>query len=67
MYYCTCPHEDGSVRIYGDYKVIINQVAKTDTYPLIRIEDIFASLAGGTCFSKPDLAHAYQQIPLNED
>ena len=27
----------------------------------------FASLAGGKTFTTLDLAHAYQQIPLNED
>ena len=59
--------KDGSVRICGDYKVTVNQVAKTDTYPLPRIEDLFASLAGGTSFSKLDLAHAYQQIPLDDE
>ena len=58
--------KDNSVRLCGDYKVTINQVAKTDTYPLPRIDDLFASLAGGTCFSKLDLAHAYHQIPLDE-
>ena len=42
--------KDGSVRICGDYKVTVNQVAKTDTYPLPRIEDLFASLTGGTSF-----------------
>ena len=35
---------DGSVRICGDYKVTVNKVAKLDTYPLHRIEDLFASL-----------------------
>ena len=54
---------DGSVRICGDYKVTVNKVAKLDTYPLPRIEDLFASLAGGKQFTKLDLAHAYQQIP----
>ena len=58
--------KDNSMRLCGDYKVTINQVAKTDTYPLPRIDDLFASLAGGTCFSKLDLAHAYHQIPLDE-
>ena len=38
-----------------------------DTYPLPRIDDLFASLAGGQAFSKLDLAHAYQQIPLDEE
>ena len=59
--------QDGSVRICGDYKLTVNQAAKTDTYPLPRIEDLFASLSGGKTFSKLDLAHAYQQIPLDEE
>ena len=58
---------DGSVRICGDYKLTINQAAKVDTYPLPRIEDLLASLAGGKSFSKLDLAHAYQQIQLEEE
>ena len=56
---------DGSVRICGDYKLTVNQAAATDAYPLPRIEDLFASLSGGKLFSKLDLAHAYQQIPLS--
>ena len=51
--------QDGSVGICGDYKLTVNQAAKTDTYPLPRIEDLFASLSGGKSFSKLDLAHAY--------
>ena len=58
---------DGSVRICGDYKLTANRVAKLDTYPLPRIEDLFASLSGGKQFSKLDLAHAYQQIPLDKE
>ena len=59
--------KDGSVRICGDYKLTVNKAAKPDTYPLPRIEDLFASLAGGQTFSKLDLAHAYQQIELEEE
>ena len=58
--------KDGSVRICGNYKTMINQAAKTDTYPLPRIEDIFMSLSGGTAFSKLDSAHVYLQFPLND-
>jgi len=58
---------DGTVRICGDYKLTINQAARVDTYPLPRIEDLLASLAGGKSFSKLDLAHAYQQIELEEE
>ena len=58
---------DGSIRICGDYKLTVNRAAKTDSYLLPCIEDLFASLSGGQLFSKLDLAHAYQQIPLDED
>lgn len=37
---------DGSVRLCGDYKLTVNEVALLDTYPIPRIEDLFARLAG---------------------
>ena len=55
---------DGRVRICGDYKITVNRAAKLDKYPIPRIEELFASLAGGKAFSKLDLSHAYLQIPL---
>lgn len=58
---------DGSMRICGDYKVTVNCAAKLDAYPIPRIDDLFASLTGGKKFSKLDLAHAYQQILLDEE
>ena len=58
---------DGNIRICGDYKLTVNAVSKTDPYPLPRIEDIFASFSGGKLFTKLDLSHAYQQIPLAKD
>ena len=57
--------KDRSVRICGNYKFTINQAAKTDlsTAPYSR----FVCLTGRRkTFSKLDLAHAYQQIPLDE-
>ena len=51
---------DGSIRVCGDYKLTRNQVALVDTYPLPLVQDIFASLANGSSFTKLDLAHAYQ-------
>ena len=51
--------KDGSVCICGDYKLTVNRESKLDKYPLLRIEDLFASLAGGKPFMKLDLAHAY--------
>ena len=55
------------VKSDGDYKVTVNRVAKQDIYPLPRVEDLFADLAGGKIFSKLDLKHAYQQVVLDED
>ena len=58
--------QNGDIRICGDYKLTVNAVAKLDTYPLPRIEDLFTSLSGGKYFSKLDLAQAYPQLPLDE-
>ena len=49
---------DGSIRICGDFKITVNQVANRDIYPLPRSEDLFNKLAGGQAFSKLDLSHA---------
>ena len=57
---------DGRVRICGDYKVTVNQAAKLEKYPLPRIEELFASLAGGKLFTMLDLSHAYLQVPLDK-
>ena len=56
--------QDGKVRICGEYKLTVNQVTKTDPYPVFRTDHLFASLSKGKSFSKLDLAQAYQQILL---
>lgn len=53
---------DSSVHISEDYKLTVNQA-----YPLPIIEDLLALLFGGKSFSKLNLAHAYQQIELDEE
>lgn len=58
--------EDGSIRLCGDYKVTINQALKMESYPLPRIDDIFAALEGGVKFTKLDLSQAYLQLPMEE-
>ncbi|KAK3091048.1 hypothetical protein FSP39_016771 [Pinctada imbricata] len=58
--------KDGSVRICGDFKVTVNPALQVDQYPLPRIEDIFANLAGGEKFSKIDLRQAYLHMNLEE-
>ena len=55
---------DGSVRICGEYCLTVNQASRLDLYPLPRVEELFATLAGGKTFSKLDLNHAYLQLRL---
>ena len=57
---------DGKIRICGDSKLMINQSARVDKYPLPKADDRFVSLSGGTKFSKLDLAHAYLQLCLDK-
>ena len=59
--------QDGSIRICGDFRVTINQVAERDMYLLPKVDDLLATLAGGKTFSKLDLSHVYQQIQLSEE
>ena len=59
--------QDSSIRVCGDYKLTVNQVAQVDLYPLPLVRDIFASLANGKSFMKLDLAHTYQQLVLDND
>ena len=58
---------DKSVRICGDFKQTVNQASRLDKYPIPRIEDLFAKLAGGQRFTKLDMSQAYQQLELDED
>ena len=58
---------DGTIRICGEYKQTINQVAIPDKYSLPKVDDLLASLAGGEPFTKLDLAHAYQKLVLDEE
>ena len=58
--------KNGQIRICGDYRMTLNPVMCVDKYPLLRIEDIFASLAGGQRFSKIDLTQAYHQMEMDE-
>ena len=56
----------GAVRICGDYKMTVNQIAPLDTYPIPNVNDQLATLVGGEKFSKLDLTQAYQQLELDE-
>lgn len=59
--------KDGSIRLCGDYRCTANTAVKPDTYPLPTVNELFATLAGGTVFTKLDLKQAYQQLLLDDD
>lgn len=59
--------KDKTLRLCGDYKLTVNQAVTTEIYPLPRIEELMATLSGGTMFSKIDLASAYQQVLLEDE
>ena len=61
------PKKDGRFHICGDFKVSINPALDVDQYPLPKPEDLFATLAGGTKFTKLDLSQAYHQLTLHKD
>ena len=56
--------KDDSIRLRGDYEVTVNRETVTETYPLLRVEDL---LSGGTAFSKLDLTHAYMQVVPDDE
>ena len=58
---------NGTIRICGDFKVMINSVSQVDTYPLPRVEELFSALSGGKYFSKLDMSQAYLQLELEND
>ncbi|XP_070381275.1 uncharacterized protein [Dermacentor albipictus] len=59
--------KDGKIRLCGEFKVTVNRAADIETYPVPRVEEIWAQLAGGVTFSKLDLRDAYQQVELDEE
>ena len=55
-----------SVRVCGDFKLTVNEVARLDRYPVPQIEDLLTKLASGKQFSKLNMSQAYQQLLLDE-
>lgn len=62
----TVLKKDGGIRICGDFSIIVNPALIVDEHPLPTIESLFASMSGGTIFSKIDLKQAYLQLPVAE-
>ncbi|KHJ41579.1 hypothetical protein D918_08330 [Trichuris suis] len=45
---------------------MVNPAIVTDVYPLPTLDEAFAALAGGKCFTKLDLRNAYLQVPVDQ-
>ena len=63
----TVRKSDGGIRICRDYKRTLNMACQADQYPLPRVEDMFAELAGCKRFTKIDLSRAYLQLTLLDE
>ena len=57
------PKPSGGWRPCGDYRRL-NTVTVDDRYPVPRLKDFTAMLAGKTIFLKIDLVRAYHQVPM---
>ena len=59
--------KDAGIRICGDFKVSINPVLCSQSYPLPTPEEMFSTLANGESYTKLDLARAYKQMAVKKE
>ena len=57
------PKRDGTVRICVNFKVLNGSVLR-EIFPIPKVDDTLAQLAGATIFSKTDANSGFWQIPL---
>lgn len=57
--------KDGSLRFCVDYRKV-NSLTRRDAYPLPRVDDTLATLAGSKWFTTLDLLSGYWQVELDE-
>ena len=62
----VAPKPGGGWRPCGDYRRL-NCTTEDDRYPIPRIHDFTANLAGKVIFSKVDLVRGYHQVPVHPD
>ena len=58
--------KDGTIRLCIDFRML-NQVAERSSFPLPKINEIFAALQGMRFFSSLDLAKGFWQIKIAEE
>lgn len=59
-------NQNGKWRMTVDYRRV-NNVTKSDRYPVPRLHDFSSNLSGCKIFSKIDLVKGYHQIPMAEE
>ena len=59
------PKPDGSYRMCTDYRKV-NNLSKTDTFPIPRMDDCIDIIGNSKYITKFDLMKGYWQIPLTE-
>ncbi|KFD46136.1 hypothetical protein M513_12978 [Trichuris suis] len=57
---------NGDIRICGDYKCTVNKALRKDPYKVPSVHELLTTLKRGKVFAKLDLAHAYQQLVVDE-
>lgn len=57
--------KNGKMRLCADYKVTVNKALKNDNYP--RVEELFAAMEGGECYTKLDFRSAYNLLILTDE
>ena len=65
--YVPIMKQNGDVRICWGYHITVNQAIQVDSYPLPKIEELFAKLTGEKYFSKLDMSQVYLQLQLDEN
>ena len=58
--------KDGEVRFCVDYRKL-NQVARSDAYPMPRVEEVLETVGLAKFISTLDLARGYWQVPMAEE
>nr|GEZ87107.1 hypothetical protein [Tanacetum cinerariifolium] len=58
--------KDGSFRMYIDYQEL-NKLTVKNSYPLLRIDNLFDQLQGSSVYSKIDLRSGYHQLRVREE